>query len=220
MLLPFIEQNALYAGYDHNQPASWSYVYGQYSPGNIAGTPAGLVANGNIVKTKVAAFLCPTDSSNDFFYNSTNQYYSISSTVSGGARTNYDFNNWYGDYYYQGYSYIHLPQEQRAMFHADYCNDMRNGVPPAWGPAGHVQMGIDLQRYPINTWQYGPNSPAYAYMKKVGRLAEWGTAGSLHTGGCNVLLGDGSVKFLSENMDFTLQGRLHTINDGNAIGEF
>jgi prepilin-type N-terminal cleavage/methylation domain-containing protein/prepilin-type processing-associated H-X9-DG protein len=240
MLLPFIEQNALYAGYDHNQPASWSYVYGQYSPGNIAGTPAGLVANGNIVKTKVAAFLCPTDSSNDFFYNSTNQYYSISSTVSGGARTNYDFNNWYGDYYYQGYSYIHLPQEQRAMFHADYCNDIAavrdgtsnsvavtetirevwNGVPPAWGHAGHVQMGIDLQRYPINTWQYGPNSPAYAYMKKVGRLAEWGTAGSLHTGGCNVLLGDGSVKFLSENMDFTLQGRLHTINDGNAIGEF
>ena len=226
MLLPFIEQGNLYAKYDHNQAASWSYVYGAYAPGDVQGDPN---VNYDVVKTKIAAFLCPTDSSNDYFYNSTNQYYSVSATNVGGARTNYDFNNWYGEYYYQGYSYKFLPQEQRALFATSWSTDIAairdgtsntvavtetirevwNGVPPAWGHAGHVQAGIDLSRYPINTWQYGPNNPAYIASRKVGRLAEWGTAGSLHTGGCQVVLADGSVRYLSENIDVGTQGRLH-----------
>jgi prepilin-type N-terminal cleavage/methylation domain-containing protein/prepilin-type processing-associated H-X9-DG protein len=237
LLLPFMEQKNMYDRYDHNQAASWSYVYGQYSPSEMAGNADN---NYPIVKMKVAGFLCPTDASNDYFYNSMNQYYSVSATNPGGARTNYDFNNWYGDYYYQGYAYIHLPQEERAIFTADFSCDIAaikdgtsntvavtetirevwNGVPPAWGHAGHVQMGIDLSRYPINTWQYGPNDPAYAASKKIGRLAEWGTAGSLHTGGCQVLMGDGSVRFVSENIDNNTRRYLHFRADGQTIGEF
>lgn len=44
--------------------------------------------------------------------------------------------------------------------------------------------------------------------------------GSLHTGGCHFLLGDGTVRFISENVDTTLYRNLGTINDGNTIGEF
>lgn len=44
--------------------------------------------------------------------------------------------------------------------------------------------------------------------------------GSLHVGGCHFLIGDGTVRFISENLDTTIYRNLGTINDGNPIGEF
>jgi hypothetical protein len=44
--------------------------------------------------------------------------------------------------------------------------------------------------------------------------------GSMHTGGCHFLLGDGTVRFLSENLDTTLYRNLGTINDGAPISDF
>lgn len=43
---------------------------------------------------------------------------------------------------------------------------------------------------------------------------------SFHTGGVHALLGDGSVRFLSENMDFTTLRRICVKDDGSPIGEF
>jgi prepilin-type N-terminal cleavage/methylation domain-containing protein len=44
--------------------------------------------------------------------------------------------------------------------------------------------------------------------------------GSMHVGGSHFLLGDGAVKFVSENIDSTLYRNLSTINDGVPVGEF
>ena len=55
---------------------------------------------------------------------------------------------------------------------------------------------------------------------KKGRLSNWASAGSLHTGGCHVLLGDGAVRFVSENIDTTTRQRLHYRADGQVLGEF
>lgn len=44
--------------------------------------------------------------------------------------------------------------------------------------------------------------------------------GSNHVGGGHFLVGDGAVKFLSENMDLLLYQRLSTIADGNVVGDF
>ena len=44
--------------------------------------------------------------------------------------------------------------------------------------------------------------------------------GSRHTGGAHFLLGDGSVRFISENINITMYGYLADIRDGNATGEF
>lgn len=82
------------------------------------------------------------------------------------------------------------------------------------------RVGVDLQWYGINVWVYNNNDPAYLHMKKIGRLANWSTAGSLHTGGCQALLADGSVRFLSENIDAGTRANLHYRADGNVIGEF
>jgi len=44
--------------------------------------------------------------------------------------------------------------------------------------------------------------------------------GSLHTGGCHFLIGDGTVRFVSENIDTQTYRNLGTVNDGNTIGDF
>ena len=46
------------------------------------------------------------------------------------------------------------------------------------------------------------------------------SARSRHTGGVHVLLGDGAVRFVSDNVDFDTWQRLGHISDGNTIGEF
>ena len=43
---------------------------------------------------------------------------------------------------------------------------------------------------------------------------------SLHTGGAHALLGDGTVRFLSENLDWITYQRLGARNDGEVVGEF
>jgi prepilin-type N-terminal cleavage/methylation domain-containing protein len=46
----------------------------------------------------------------------------------------------------------------------------------------------------------------------------WG-AGSKHVGGCHVLMGDGAVRFLSENISMTTLTYLQGMKDGNVIGD-
>ncbi len=43
---------------------------------------------------------------------------------------------------------------------------------------------------------------------------------SFHDGGAHFLMGDGAVRFISENINLTLYQRLSQIADGNTIGEF
>lgn len=43
---------------------------------------------------------------------------------------------------------------------------------------------------------------------------------SKHVGGAHFLLGDGAVRFLSENMNYETFRHLGTISDGNVLGEF
>ena len=43
---------------------------------------------------------------------------------------------------------------------------------------------------------------------------------SLHSGGSQFVLGDGSVRFISENLATSTLNRLGNKSDGNVIGEF
>lgn len=44
--------------------------------------------------------------------------------------------------------------------------------------------------------------------------------GSMHVGGCHFLMGDGTVRFISQNVDMTTFRMLSRINDGGVVGEF
>jgi len=48
----------------------------------------------------------------------------------------------------------------------------------------------------------------------------WENMASFHVGGAQALLGDGSVRFISENIDATTFRNLGAIGDGAVIGEF
>jgi hypothetical protein len=44
--------------------------------------------------------------------------------------------------------------------------------------------------------------------------------GSMHTGGCHFLMGDGTVRFINQNIDMTTYRMLSRINDGGVVGDF
>jgi prepilin-type processing-associated H-X9-DG protein len=46
------------------------------------------------------------------------------------------------------------------------------------------------------------------------------TFASRHSGGCNMAMGDGSVRFFSQNLDLTIHRALGARNDGTVVGSF
>ena len=116
---------------------------------------------------------------------------------------------------------------------AETTRQVKNGINQTWGYAHWVCNGVDLAvsgnnpvtntpgYRKINYWTCCPwwGTPNTA-TKADGRLRDWGTVGSMHTGGAQVALGDGSVRFLSENADSTTLNNLAFISDGETIGEF
>ncbi len=233
LMMPYLDQAPLYNRWNFANAASASAVYGQYSTGSVQGNPD---LNAPLSKTKIPLFKCPSDNGKDY-YTGMDQYYSISTTETGGFRTNYAMNAHYNGYYYNHYWSAASIQEQRAFGDDKYTNlrdftdgttncvlmteqtrEKYNGALGGWSYTCHVNAGIDFTRdwYRINQWDYYGNPATFLY----GRLGQWSTAGSLHVGGVHALLGDGSVRFISENIAANAQNSLGKISDGSVLGEY
>jgi len=81
--------------------------------------------------------------------------------------------------------------------------DFLDGSPPA-GTVVKINKLLDGQ-----TTMSGDNQDATTF-----GFSSW------HTGGCQVLLGDGTVRFLSENIDTNTYINLFRRSDGRTLGEF
>ena len=237
LLLPYIEQTSLYNKFNFSESMqTWNVQANAYST-----TASDPMTNGNgpLVKTLISTFICPSDSGNPFIV-PTGANYGISATNTGssGAKTCYDFVT-YGSAYIQA---LENWQAQniviRRMFGdhstcrigdikdgasntvamAETTLDVANGGTNAWGYRGWVMVGLDLAAYSINNWFYTNASGTTKYPQ--GKLGSWAYTGSLHTGGINVLMGDGAVRFLNENIDTTIRQRVAYIADGQLLSDF
>lgn len=83
-------------------------------------------------------------------------------------------------------------------------------------------------RWEISTGTNMPINGFHRYAGECGAVENEGTCGncrwenmaSFHVGGTQVLLADGSTRFLSENIDFGTFNLLGSIGDGQVVGEF
>lgn len=233
MLLPFLDQATLFKQWSFKDGASISYhpSYPALNASTVLGNPD---VNATISKTPLAVLTCPTDNGAPF-YPAMNNYYSISMTQTGGYRTNYEFSTHYNQYAYPHYV-SSLAPSARPLFGFDQSYSTRdvrdgtsntvamieqvrekyNGSISGWSHRGWVNPGVDLAWYPINKWDYYGLPGTYQY----GRLGQWASAGSLHAGGCQIVMTDGAVKLVSERVDSVIRQRLSTMADSQPIGEY
>ena len=226
LMLPFIEQQALHDQFDFNQAS------GHYTNGTSGASLAGdAVASGNaaLVGTRVNAFLCPSDSG-DVLASASTHYGPVGGSTYRGMKTNYDFSAENSYSYYNQWAHTGLGTRYMFGENSD-CNfaaildgtsntvamsetlrTVANGHCPTWGYRGWVMTGIDLD-YGINVtsipsnWSWVSDKVDHNY-----RLRTWGTGGSLHPGGLNVCLADGSIRFISETTPTTILDAISTIS--------
>jgi prepilin-type N-terminal cleavage/methylation domain-containing protein len=248
-VLPFMDQAPLYNQFNSNNPAG-DMIRAPGGPlvgSGSAALPAG-AGNDRIVSTKLTIFLCPTDS-NDTHQRTNDANYRISAASSAAAPplypalTNYDFNIWRNCTPWDQIPGTSRDQRRPFGSHAsskiaDFVDGTSNivllaetirnvfdGPPPAWGVYKHVGDGVDFghatQYRKLNDWGCCIwTTPAWSQGNITGKLGEFMNPGSLHTGGMHVAMGDGTVRFISENIDTTTRTRLGQIQDQNPVGEF
>jgi len=234
-LLPYFDQTALYGSFNFNAATGNRNTNG----GILAG--GGSIVSGNApLTTKVlSALICPSDDGNKKYTGADTTY---GSGIANTARTSYGFSvsNANGCTLWDSESLA-----SRCLFgygsrsRLEDCRDgtsntvavsettleVYDGVTGSWACAQHVGLGVQLVNPPngkINQWICCSwTTPAYAPANtRKGRLGEWGSPGSVHDGGLHLLLADGSVRFVSENIDTTIRNNLATTSDGNTVGEF
>ena len=236
-LLPFLDQASLY------NKANFSGAFGGYNRGGatMAGDPA-TNGNGAVVSQLVQTFLCPSDPGDRFYRSSTANYVISAAAYSAGmygAKTSYDFSvirysssaslwgatggatqRLFGPHSSSRIRDV-TDGTSNTVAVVEGTLDVKDGVGQTWGYTKWVGNGIDLAYgnginfWVCCSWVTPPNADT-----RAGRTGSWGVPGSNHTGGAHVLMTDGAVRFLSENISSTTRNRLAYISDGEVLGEF
>jgi len=244
LLLPFIDQAPLYNRINFSGAMGTYVTTGNPMP---VGLDPMVTGHADLAKTIIPAFLCPSDSGPSTLTGGGVHYMPDGGADPSRhyAKTCYDFI--VPD---EQLSYCNLHSattiETRYLFGDNSytkfagCTDglsntfamgeqtleTFNGRTPGWLHSGWVSTGIDpvgswnltFPATGINVWNY--NNNASPLNKTPGRRASWYTCASLHTGGAHFLMGDGGVRFVSENIDRSTLERLSKMADGQVIGEF
>ena len=218
-MLPQLEQGNLYGQINFSLPtgkADWN--------GTGGGGEQAVLSN-----VKLPVFQCPSDPPFDtpHTYTPQNMY-----TITNATRVSYGFVHETTEYdWYAGYDvWSKNRNSSRSAFGINQSAGFRDitdgtsntmvmietpfqkeweGFGPFFQAFTHTHFIIPSQ-FGINRWSVTtPKRLVYA----------WG-AGSQHTGGAQLLLGDGSVRFISENISQVTIAALVSIAGSEVVGEF
>jgi prepilin-type N-terminal cleavage/methylation domain-containing protein/prepilin-type processing-associated H-X9-DG protein len=215
-LLPYLEQQAIYDRFDRNSAAA-DVMTGNNaccppttSLGKLVGDP---VASGNaqLSLEVISNLLCPSDDG-EIWLPVAGVY--SAATGYGGAKTNYDFST---DTSHNCKHWQSQPENNRRMFGentqfrdkdvtdglsstvavAETMRTVYNGQATAWAYRGWVMVGIDLGWNLINVYTW----PGIIADPDRARLRSRSFAGSMHGDGANMLMADGAVHYLTEDIE-------------------
>lgn len=221
-ILPYFDQAPLYSTIDFTQAMN-------ATPGNIAYT-----------RSKIQAMLCPSDASNG------DGRLTGRANVNGGIAygvTDYKSvagNNWA----WGSFPYTH-PTGRNAgsnngldLGNGWMCRNgsttptltcsMKNFID---GTSNILMVGEALpgRCYHNTTWHFNHTTATcaiplnYYYKNTAIAITDWPndySFASYHVGGAHFLMGDGTVRFISENIDLRLYRNLATIDGNETVGEF
>ncbi len=198
-LLPYIEQGNLYNQFNTSLPVH------DYASSN----------NGVLAATTQAAFSCPSDIKPETIA-------LASEAINPTATSSYKASN-------GAYNRYHTPGDPRDFNNGAFDRDSR-GAPTKMSTLsdgtsntilfGETRWGMNGQRR-TRTYLYGAADPGSFWARGATecvlvngfRAINWPltsagnrTAGSFHTGGAQFGFGDGSIHFISENIDHTQSG--------------
>jgi prepilin-type N-terminal cleavage/methylation domain-containing protein len=235
-LLPYIDQAPLYNSINFNVGAAAPDGLNNKYPLNSTGPKPFY----NVI---IAAFKCPSDTAdaNQPYTNycfsqgpqtscppagsSCTQYGNpaLTPSVSFGScnQMNADPNNVKGVYSNQGYSARFRDITDglsNTIFMGETRPECSDHETNSWA---YVNAHWMTTSAPIN-FNTCPNTPGY-----TGTNCNWNAQWvvsmgykSRHVGGAHFLLGDGTVRFISENVDYVTYQRLGSRADNNPVGEF
>jgi prepilin-type N-terminal cleavage/methylation domain-containing protein/prepilin-type processing-associated H-X9-DG protein len=240
LLLPGLEQTPTYQKFDFRQPACL-FVKGTSHP--LCGTKAVPTAQLEVVGQTLPVFTCPSDAGDPYFAADTWDAY-LPTAGHRGAKSNYDFSQSVGDI--TNFNYWRRDSGRaRRMFGensdckfstitdgssntvalAEKLHNVYDGACTAWGYRGwamttdiaSTDTGTPVGKTPLNNWTVWWVD---GYKPLPGTLGEWSYPGSLHPGGCNMTMGDGSVRFVSETTALAILDAIATVGNAETVSSF
>jgi len=237
LILAQLDQSAIYNQINFSLPTGYAkYSSATYPCSLSVGSP---VAYQPATNNKISVFICPSDS----FDRSPNTVTAAGQNrMENAHRTSYGFVSHRTNYSIVPFKFPEtsatMERRRAAMSYnrsarfSDITDGLSNTMlmieTPLKKAVATTSANSNYAGPYWSHWTYyftvsplneGINRPRPAYTDFPPLPFSWG-AGSAHTGGCHTLLGDGSVRFLSQNLDTDIIEGLTSASGGEILGDF